>query len=673
MSKSKNKNKKDATTKNAEGAEKEQAATKLSPEVASLVDRKERGARINELYRERGDRPLTSKEHSELERLEREEGQTMAPFLEVRTALGTYREVRIGMIEASPTNPRKSFEPTALAELSENVKRYGILQPLLVRPNRKRMLGMRPVKTGVFDVIDTEKGNTLEICDSQEDAQAVLALGAFELVAGERRFRAAKMAGIETAPVIARELNDGEVLEIQYIENLQREDLTAMEEAEGFALLIESKRYTAESLAEKLGKSRSHVFGRLRLLKMIPEVKAAVQSGALPQTIAELVAKLPTAEIQKEALGRVMMGGFGYYEGTTFRHECMSFRTAKEFLLREYTLDLEEAPFEMAEAGFVFAPACVDCPKRSGNCREEYPEIKGPNVCTDPTCYDRKKKASAAIKLERYAREKGIEALALDVCEKLFGIGNWLRGDEYRKLDDEADLVDATEDDTEDDTFEKWLPAPESEGFAAITGSGECVTVYRAKDLYAELKAKGVKFYEEEIELGPEGETKEERAERERLRREKYEEEEAKRKEEWEIEQEVLGKAFEEIRRELKEEPIGESAANARGIWTFLLGEISDMNSNDALPLELRGLNVDEVRRVNYQSLSVSEMRNVALECFMMGFGMNEFQERPVKIMADVFGIDMGAIEKGVRAGREEPEPELTPKETKETKKGRGK
>ncbi len=157
---------------------------------------------------------------------------------------GEQRLVPIAQVKGSPLNPRKDFRDEELAELSESIRTKGLVQPIIVRPN--------PVVNGEY-----------------------------EIVAGERRWRAAQKAGIHSVPVIIRELTDKEVLELAIIENVQRQDLNAIEEATGYRDLIERFEYSQEQLSEIIGKSRSHVANTLRLLKLPVSVQALVQQGAL--------------------------------------------------------------------------------------------------------------------------------------------------------------------------------------------------------------------------------------------------------------------------------------------------------------------------------------------------------------------------------------------------------
>jgi len=157
---------------------------------------------------------------------------------------GEQKVVAIDMIVSSMLNPRKDFDEEDLTELAESIRQKGLVQPIIVRPNGG-------------------------------------GAGGYEIVAGERRWRAAQRAGMHTVPVIVRELNDQETLELAIIENVQRADLNAIEEASGYNDLMERFNYTQERLAEVIGKSRSHVANTLRLLKLPDKVRSFVREGKL--------------------------------------------------------------------------------------------------------------------------------------------------------------------------------------------------------------------------------------------------------------------------------------------------------------------------------------------------------------------------------------------------------
>jgi ParB family chromosome partitioning protein len=155
---------------------------------------------------------------------------------------GEQKVVAIDMVASSALNPRRDFDEADLAELADSIRQKGLVQPIVVRP---------------------------------------AASGGYEIVAGERRWRAAQLAGMHTIPVIVRELNDQEMLELAIIENVQRSDLNAIEEASGYNDLMDRFSYTQERLAEVIGKSRSHVANTLRLLKLPEPVRNLVREGKL--------------------------------------------------------------------------------------------------------------------------------------------------------------------------------------------------------------------------------------------------------------------------------------------------------------------------------------------------------------------------------------------------------
>lgn len=151
-------------------------------------------------------------------------------------------KLRIMEIEPNHNQPRKDFDEKALSELAESIEQHGVLQPLVVRP---------------------------------------LANGSYQLVAGERRWRAARIAGLTEVPVVIKELTDEEVIEIAMIENLQREDLNPLEEALGYRFMMDELKITQEQAAEKVGKSRPAVANALRLLKLPNEVQEMVKNNLI--------------------------------------------------------------------------------------------------------------------------------------------------------------------------------------------------------------------------------------------------------------------------------------------------------------------------------------------------------------------------------------------------------
>jgi len=172
------------------------------------------------------------------------------------------KRVPVGFLRANPQNPRLRFGEEDLEDLANSIREKGVIQPILVR--------------SVMGAIDS-----------------------YEIIAGERRWRAAQRAGLHDVPVTLVEASDREALELAIIENVQREDLNAMEEAAGYDRLIAEFSYTQNDLAKVIGKSRSHVANTLRLLKLPDAVKASVVSGDL--TAGHARALLSVAEPEKVA------------------------------------------------------------------------------------------------------------------------------------------------------------------------------------------------------------------------------------------------------------------------------------------------------------------------------------------------------------------------------------
>lgn len=185
-----------------------------------------------------------------------------ASDIENEVSVRDAHQIHITEIIPNPFQPRKIFNTDSLQELAASIQEYGVIQPLIVRP--------------------IEKG--------------------FELVAGERRLRASKMVGLTEVPVIIKEFTDKEMAELAMIENLQREDLHFLEEAEGFQQLITSFGFTQEELAKRMGKNQSTVANKLRLLKLLPEVRAIVAAEKLTERHARSLLKIDEPRLQLEVL-----------------------------------------------------------------------------------------------------------------------------------------------------------------------------------------------------------------------------------------------------------------------------------------------------------------------------------------------------------------------------------
>ena len=175
-------------------------------------------------------------------------------------------EIDLSELRANPYQPRKNFDEEALNELALSIKEHGVFQPIIVKKSIK----------------------------------------GYEIIAGERRFRASKLAGLETIPAIVKDFSDEEMMQIALLENLQRENLTSIEEAKAYKSIIESMNITQDELAKKVGKSRSHITNILGLLKLPASVQDMVLYNKLSMGHARVLSKLDDPKIVEDLAQRVI-------------------------------------------------------------------------------------------------------------------------------------------------------------------------------------------------------------------------------------------------------------------------------------------------------------------------------------------------------------------------------
>jgi ParB family chromosome partitioning protein len=190
------------------------------------------------------------------------------PAQQAKAAAAADRTVPIEFLSPNPRNPRRNFDEAELADLAQSIQAHGIVQPVVARP----------------------LGDT----------------GRFEIIAGERRWRAAQRAGLAEVPLIVRDVNDRTALELAIVENVQRTDLNPVEEALGYQQLIEEHSYTQADLGQVVGKSRSHVANTLRLLKLPDPIRAMIVDGSLSAGHART---LVTADDPAALARRIVEGG----------------------------------------------------------------------------------------------------------------------------------------------------------------------------------------------------------------------------------------------------------------------------------------------------------------------------------------------------------------------------
>ena len=285
-----------------------------------------------------------------------------------------FHNLALDRITPSLTNPRKTFDPAKLAELATSIKASGVHQPVLVRP----LPGSR--------MADTER--TVQ----------------YELVVGERRLRASALAGMDTIPAMVRTLTDDQVLEIQVVENLQRDDLTPLEEAEGYEHLMQHTGLSADELGAKVGKSRSYIYAKLKLLDLCQEVKQALRDGTVDASRALLIARIPDGKLQIKALSMATTP-------TGSHVDAMGVRAFSTWLQQNVMLRLEHAPFQITDAHLVpAAGSCKECPKRTGAAPDLFADVASADICTDPACHQAKEQAHRA-QLVATAQKKGLRVI----------------------------------------------------------------------------------------------------------------------------------------------------------------------------------------------------------------------------------------------------------------------
>jgi ParB family chromosome partitioning protein len=271
-----------------------------------------------------------------------------------------YRDLPLEQLVESPTNPRKRYDQAALQELAESIRAQGVLAPLLVRE-------LKP--------------------------------DCYEIIAGSRRFRATNLAGSETVPVRVVQMSDAEVILAQVVENIQRENVHPLEEANGFRALLDlpGQPFNVAAIAAKAGKSPQYVAQRLKLTELIPPAATAFLGDKLAIGHALLIAKLPQAR-QEEALKAA-------FETTWISGNqgeiLISVRELAGWIESHLLLDLQAAPFDRAEAALLpETGSCHDCAKRTGANSLLFPEADR-DQCLDRACYQAKVNAHIAAALER--------------------------------------------------------------------------------------------------------------------------------------------------------------------------------------------------------------------------------------------------------------------------------
>jgi ParB family chromosome partitioning protein len=290
--------------------------------------------------------------------------ETLATPPKLETDNVLVQEISLDQIKPPKANPRRRMDAAALAELAANIRVRGVLQPILVRP----MDG-----------------------------------AGYEIVCGERRWRASKDAGRETIPARIMHLSDAEALELAVIENVQRESVHELDEAFGYKALMQQDPtlYTVETIAAKVGRSPKYVYGRLKLAELTPYLQKAFYDGKLTAGHAMEIARLQPKD-QEWALSECFPG-----HRTTAAilkdkdPRPISVRELRDWIQREIHLSLSQAPFDVNDPNLLPAAGpCTTCPKRSGSNPLLFADtIKRPDICTHPECFRKKKDTLVELRI----------------------------------------------------------------------------------------------------------------------------------------------------------------------------------------------------------------------------------------------------------------------------------
>ena len=271
-------------------------------------------------------------------------------------ALG-YHRLTVADIQPSPTNPRKRIDLDHLVELAKSITEHGVIQPIVVR------------------MMFSPGG----------------ALDHYQLVAGERRWRAAQLAGLTTIPAIVQDLNDDQVLEVQVIENAQREDIHPLEECDGFNLILARGIYDVAGLAEKLGKSVDYVRGRTNMARLIPEAREEFASGFIGIGHVRVLVAMP-AELQKDAVKYLTLDW-----NKERLAEAPNPKSLRTWMDRSGSQPLIETGWDLTDASLVpKAGACSTCEKRTGP-GTLFPDDE--EKCLDHRCFATKREALIKLRM----------------------------------------------------------------------------------------------------------------------------------------------------------------------------------------------------------------------------------------------------------------------------------
>lgn len=268
--------------------------------------------------------------------------------------------VKLNQVIPSPRNPRKTFDQASLEELAESIKQVGVLSPIIVR----------------------------EIKQNKSKK--------FELVCGERRFRACSIANLDTIPVIIRELSDDEAMDLMITENLQRKEISPIEEAAAFKNLIDLRGYNIEAIGDRFGKSYLFVKNRIRLNNLTQKFKELVESDLLSISAAVVISKYNKEQQDK------------FYKSNQYSLDIGSLKKAaiESYLESMFDASFYRASFDLSDET-LDAPACVNCPQNSSVYQIQFDDGNDKGKCMNSECFNKKNQLSFARKLKEVLNSDG--------------------------------------------------------------------------------------------------------------------------------------------------------------------------------------------------------------------------------------------------------------------------
>lgn len=357
--------------------------------------------------------------------------------------VGSFELVSRHLVRAAPWNPRKHFDPDALQELADSIRTQGLAEPILLRP---------------------------------------LGTGHYELVAGERRFRACELVDLDPVPAIVRTLTDEQAFDVALVENGQRRDLHPLEEADAFAVKRDRFHRSVEEIAAQVGHTTLYVRQRIRLADLEPTARQLFLDAKVSLGVALLLARMPNPKQQAKAAQQ-----FGDRRGD----ELLSVSQARWTIEREFMLDLKRATFPLADATLVpEAGACSTCPKRTGNQRELFDDVESDDLCTDSACFEGKVDAAWKRQVDE-AKKSGVRMLSQTEAKAIWK-DKWSGGD--LKKAGFTDLNATCYEDSKHRTYKQLLKDTKPTAIVRHPHSGTVVELIEAKGLTKLLKAAGHDF-----------------------------------------------------------------------------------------------------------------------------------------------------------------------------------